>query len=61
MSTRTADLGDATKWLHDFEDGKSIFSDGAATEPASKSNRSVERDKVQQYVRKRYLETKWRF
>ncbi|KAI2506091.1 hypothetical protein MHU86_8322 [Fragilaria crotonensis] len=55
MSTQTADLGDATKWLHDFEDGKSIFSDGATSEPGPKSSRSAERDKVRNFVRKRYL------
>ena len=55
MSTRSADLGDATKWLQDFEDGKSIFSEGATSEQLPKSSRSAERDKVRNYVRKRYL------
>jgi chromosome segregation ATPase len=58
MSTRSADLGSATKWLQDFEDGKSVFSEasGAKTEPSpTKTTRSTERDKVRSYVRKRYL------
>ena len=55
MSTQTADLGDATKWLQDFEDGKSIFSDAATSEPGPKSSRSAERDRVRNFVRKRYL------
>jgi chromosome segregation ATPase len=57
-ANNTADLGVATKWLHDFEDGKSVFSaeDSAKSEPSPpKGQQTAERDALRKYVRRRYL------
>jgi hypothetical protein len=68
MSTATADLGEATKWLADFDtndddckkqpnnEGFEPLGDDAQSEPGlSQSRRSIERDALRKYVRKRYL------
>jgi chromosome segregation ATPase len=64
MSTQSADLQGASGWLHDF-DSQSIDSSeatsfaGIRTEPSeSQSRRSIERDALRKYVRKRYLKSK---
>jgi chromosome segregation ATPase len=49
------DLGSACKWLQDFDDGKIIFGEGTESDVSPRSNRSVEREKVRNYVRKRFL------
>jgi len=64
MSTNTADLGDATKWLHQFDEGpfdgrtsqqqQRQHHDDAMSEPGVPSRRSQERDALRKYVRKRY-------
>jgi hypothetical protein len=68
MSTYTADLGEATKgWIQDFDSqsshsgsaGMKESFDGARSEPgANQSRRSMERDALRKYVRKRYMKHK---
>ena len=64
MSTNTADLRGATEWLHDFNsDNASGFGesvDGVRSEPGAQgiARRSVERDTLRKYVRRRYLKQK---
>jgi len=65
MSTQSAELHGGSGWLHDF-DSHSVYSSddaasfaGARTEPSeSKSRRSIERDALRKYVRKRYMKSK---
>lgn len=67
MLTTATDFGISTKWLADFEDGKSIFSsdnssgDDSTTQTDStpkKGQRTAERDALRKYVRRRYLKRK---
>ena len=65
MSTYTADIGETTKgWIHDFdsmssESGNRDSFDEAKSEPGvSQSRRSIERDALRKYVRKRYMKHK---
>jgi hypothetical protein len=60
MSTKTPDLGEPTKWLHDFDSedahSRTESNDGIRSEPGqSQSRRAIERDALRKYVRKRYL------
>lgn len=65
MSTQSAELHGGSGWLHDFdshstdsEDDSASFT-GVRTEPSeSQSRRSIERDALRKYVRKRYMKSK---
>lgn len=64
MSTQSGDIQrSAGGWIHDFDSGSTSSGgsprDDARTEPSDlHSRRSVERDALRKYVRKRYLKTK---
>lgn len=66
MSTYSADIGETTKgWIHDFDSESTSSSnnrdsfDEAKSEPGvSQSRRSIERDALRKYVRKRYMKHK---
>lgn len=60
LSTQSAELNAASGWLHDFDSREpdEPASSSAQTEPSSSSRRSIERDALRKYVRKRYLKSK---
>ncbi|KAL7574508.1 hypothetical protein ACA910_015865 [Epithemia clementina (nom. ined.)] len=66
MSTNSADLAHADGWMADFGEDASTLDSGSElggrvpkTEPSgSKSRRSIERDALRKYVRKRYLKSR---
>mmetsp|Transcript_30634 Transcript_30634/g.43475 ORF Transcript_30634/g.43475 Transcript_30634/m.43475 type:complete len:484 (+) Transcript_30634:113-1564(+) len=58
MSTKTAELGEATKWLQDVESNSDVSSTHEIkSEPGTgrTNSRSAERDQLRKYVRKRYI------
>ncbi|GAX10952.1 hypothetical protein FisN_2Lh482 [Fistulifera solaris] len=60
MSTNSADFGHTNDWLNDF-DGSSIESGPSQSRPeaiVSDERRSIERDALRKYIRKRYLKSK---
>ena len=61
--TGSADMASSPGWLHAFDSGSTDSGDngsssGIKTEPADLSRRSIERDALRKYVRKRYLKSK---
>jgi DNA repair exonuclease SbcCD ATPase subunit len=54
----STDMASSPAWLQNFDSGSTDSGDGVRTEPADLSRRSIERDALRKYVRKRYLKSK---